>query len=56
MKKVFAILLLLIFLFCLYGAFASREPGDHTGWLVGYSVVGIVSLVASILLFRSKSG
>jgi len=42
-------LFLLIVIFCVYGGFASMEPtatsSQHTGWLIGYVVVGFCSLV-----------
>jgi len=53
-----ALLLAVVFLFCIYGAMASLEPTAdspiHTGWFVGYCVVGVGSLFSSVALFRSK--
>ena len=47
-----------VFLFCVYGALASLEPTAespiHTGWFVGYCIVGVGSLLSSITLCRSK--
>ena len=58
MRKILAILMLLVFLFCIYGALASLEPSSGSSvnppWLVGYSVVGLLSLMASVVLFRAK--
>ena len=53
-----ASLLAVVFLFCVYGALASLEPTAdspiHTGWFIGYCVIGLGSLFTSITLLRSK--
>ncbi|MEZ5303042.1 MAG: hypothetical protein R3F11_20730 [Verrucomicrobiales bacterium] len=48
--------LLLVTLVCAYGALASLEPTAtspvHTGWLIGYSMIGFVSLGFAVQRLR----
>jgi hypothetical protein len=38
--------------FCLFGVFASQEPGVSVGWIFGYGVALINFLAFSIVCFR----
>ena len=55
MREITAVALLLVATFCVYGFIAAGEPGpNHVYYRVGYSVVGIVSLVAAVALLMRK--
>ena len=48
-KFALAPLFLLVVMFCVYGVFASMEPTEtssmHTGWVIGYGLVGVCGLL-----------
>ncbi len=54
------LVLITLFLFCLFGALASLEPKDgdiQTGWIIGYGVTGVATLLGLgyLTLPRSRS-
>jgi hypothetical protein len=55
MKEVIAVVLLLVAAFCVYGFIATVEPGpNHLYFRIGYTIVGIVCLVAAIAMMVRK--
>src|SRR5687768_6414522 len=56
MKKVIAVILLLVAAFCVYGFIAAGEPEpNHIYFRIGYPIVGIASLAAAVaMLVRKK--
>lgn len=58
MRPIFAVILLLVAAFCVFGFIASGEPGpNHMLFRIGYPLVGILSLalaVAALLKPRGK--
>lgn len=58
MKAVFAVILLLVAAFCVFGFIASGEPGpNHIYFRIGYPLVGLLCLAlafAALLKPRKK--
>ena len=51
MRGGFAMLLLLVAAFCVYGFFAAFEPGEgHIYFRIGYPIVGIACLAGAFAL------
>lgn len=49
LKAFWAVLLLLVASFCIFGFLASFEPGDrHLAWRFGYAVVGLGALAVGL--------
>lgn len=55
MRFVVSVVLLAVFIFCIYGFLAAGEPGASVWWRVGYALVGTGFLIGALWIAKPRS-